>query len=225
MYHLRNYILMRDRNIPKDYTLRYDLDGNLLGKSVTVNNRDNHGLPYGGSTSLPSYAVGRNAHQCAVFNTGNMFISTKIPSPHSNITYSVWINTSMAGNGVLYTTRSQYIFQNGLIVYIEAGKIYAGVGSKNLKHSTLTVNNGNWYHILVEFNNALPPSDQIKIYINGVQNTENTAANNTIGTYSVDPIRIGFSGEYGGYFVGKMQDVRVYPRMLNGNEKYQLLNE
>jgi len=69
-----------------------------------------------------------------------------------------------------------------------------------------------WYHIAAIFNNA---NDSVRVYLNGTE-VKNWSLNEQALTNAED-LYIGRS-QYGEYWDGKLDDVRIYNRVLNENE-------
>lgn len=87
--------------------------------------------------------------------------------------------------------------------------------SNNFEHS-YTYNYGEWVHIAL-----VKESDTTQhLYING--ELYKTAVNSNWGVNEATRIRIGKFGNYG--FEGKLDDIRIYDRALNGNEVRDIYN-
>jgi hypothetical protein len=77
-------------------------------------------------------------------------------------------------------------------------------------NGTAVVNDGNWHHIAVTYDNSLS-SNQYKIYVDGVQNIQGgvgLTANTATSTNLIIGRRIVAS--FGGYFNGNIDDLRIW---------------
>ena len=95
--------------------------------------------------------------------------------------------------------------------------------SGNLRGNTI-VNDGEWHHVaLTVAEGANLRQDVTKLYVDGVEDTYKSGSDNPYElTPNVD-VRIGMSGPQNGrYFLGDLDDVRIYDRVLDPNEIAQL---
>jgi len=95
--------------------------------------------------------------------------------------------------------------------------------SGNLRGNTV-VSDGEWHHVaLTVAEGANLREDVTKLYVDGAEDTYQSGSNNTYNlTPNVD-VRIGMSGPQNGrYFLGDLDDVRIYSRVLDPNEIAEL---
>jgi len=80
-----------------------------------------------------------------------------------------------------------------------------------------------WVHLVGTYSKTTGVS---KIYINGVL-SNTTIAGSISSNYSTGNMYIGKAGNLSGqtYFTGKMDDIRIYKRVLNQNEVKALFKE
>ncbi len=152
------------------------------------------------------------------------------------LTYSAWIKPRSAGNGrATIVAKSDTASVIGL-TYIYFDNVTATNGISFLRDTIATdigyttVNNvaplNEWTHVVVSWDGTVNSTNNVRIYINGVESAyqisdmglgglESDAANNfTIGARSI-------SGSER-YFDGAIDEVRVYNRVLTASEAKQL---
>ena len=105
--------------------------------------------------------------------------------------------------------------QNGTVMRI----VVAGLGRAGIPVSSLT--NNAWNHIAFTW---LPQDGHVIPYVNGVRGT---ISSTTIGSgvNSDAPVIIAWDGVGQNYFVGGMDDIRVYARSLRAADVWALFNE
>jgi hypothetical protein len=102
---------------------------------------------------------------------------------------------------------------------INNGIFYWGIGTQhNLYSSTAAVLSG-WQCATVVFNGV----DNVKIYVNGILKTDETYSGNG-SLYNLDDTPIGGS-DNSHSFNGKLDDIRIYDRVLTEEEIIALYNE
>ncbi|MBL7813632.1 MAG: hypothetical protein JNL70_01415 [Saprospiraceae bacterium] len=130
------------------------------------------------------------------------------------ITIEAWIKTTKATENYIITKGddSFYFGING--GGGGSGKLsafFAGVSSGWL-YSTTTVNDGNWHHVA-----AVRNGTTVQLYIDGVLNTTGTVTSGNISTGTA-PVYIGVRTGQSSFFLGSMDEVRVWNRALSGCE-------
>jgi len=79
------------------------------------------------------------------------------------------------------------------------------------------VNDGGWHHVAaVLVNDGTPDASEIKLYVDGIPEIGTTSASRQIITASVENVKIGADKTGGGgYFNGRLDEVRIYERALS----------
>lgn len=151
-----------------------------------------------------------------LFNGSNDYVTANVPSStYANaFTWSLWINqkSSQLGGGIMTQGGSSYfnLYTSGQFIRFQIGN-----PPINVDTTGNTINTNAWNHIVATYDPSLG-SNQMKMYINGTFNGQST--NTSLGGAG-SSLRI---GNYGAYFNGSIDDVRVYNRALAANEVQQL---
>ena len=88
------------------------------------------------------------------------------------------------------------------------------------QRGTMAVNDGQWHHIAVVLaDDGSPSTNEIKIYIDGIQEGSYSTLTAPINTGSTPNVQIGFYNDTSNrYFNGLIDDVRIYDRALSAAE-------
>lgn len=181
---------------------------------------DSTGNGNAGTASAVVYATDGVKGQSAVFNGTASYVV--IPrSIQDDFTVSCWIKTTATGG-----SGTQWWQGKGLVdgevagshtdwgMALLNGKVALGVGSPDATFfSTTSINDGIWHHVAITRANA---TGVVKIYVDGELETTGTGPT---GSRSYPPaLRIGSLQSDSGYFSGKIDQVRLYSRVLNAAE-------
>jgi hypothetical protein len=218
----------------------YDFDENTdLAADLTA---DGNNLIYGGSFSGPVLSSDSIiSGGAAVWFNGGGFLtpsSNLLATLAGNFSLSLWVKTTQsiagdtapANNGAgIVSADVQNGTTNDLIpMALTGGAIGFETGSDTVDdtlNSATDINDGNYHHVVVTRNQA---TGEKQIYIDGEFNTNDIAATGllnapqliTIGALAnagnPDPT----SPEYSGYngFVGLLDDIQIYSRVISSNE-------
>ena len=148
-------------------------------------------------------------------STAYVTTTTSISAP-SSYSLSAWFKTTAsvgfpilafdAGQTSLSATHDRMMGVNS------SGNAFFGANVGNYAISTLTYNNGTWYHIV-----ATSTSGTSLVYINGVQvgNVANGGGSSYSGYWKIGSVYMtNWSQGSVNYFGGDIQDVRVYSVVL-----------
>ena len=182
---------------------------------------------YDGTESNITYEFGRYG-QAAVFNGTSSYISlTDIPSTASaDISISAWINAdTLSGDRTIISLRKNRLIEITINSGYSAGqrlefKFYDGVSNKviNLNENLITV--GNWHHICL----TAQAGGNMIAYFDGVAQGSPLAIGNVYVANQSDTIGAYISGA-GGFFDGKIDQVRIYGLLLDATAVENLYNE
>ena len=205
--------------VPTDYILAYNLNGELLDKSVNALN----GIKSGSTTFIAGRKEGT---QALSFSDGGLKTPAPLVVGSDKFTFSAWLKTTQTSLGVVFeipaggsSNTLAYIINGQLQVINEQGS------SQNSFLTTIPVNNI-WVHVLIEMDRSRPGPDEVGIFINNTFSSAPFNRNNDLTDgFSSMPLSIGATGTNAGLYVGGMQDIRVYNRILSENERLQLFNE
>ena len=203
-------------NYQDTITAYYKFDGNANDETTN----------YDGTESNITYEFGRFG-TAAVFNGTSSYVSlTDIPSSVSaDISISAWINAdTLSGDRTIISLRENRLIEISINSGYSAGqrlefKFYDG-GNKviNLNENLITV--GNWHHICL----TAQAGGNMIAYFDGVAQGSPLAIGNVYVAGQGDTIGAYVSGA-GGFFDGKIDQVRIYGLLLDATEVANLYNE
>jgi hypothetical protein len=198
----------------------YALDGNVLDTSGSGND--------GTAFNTTNYLLGRVGPLCLSFNGSNSYVQIpRVIGGQQDFTIAFWLRTTSPGG-----SGSQWWSGSGLVdgevsgttndfgVSLLNGKIAFGVGNPDTTvASTITVTNGQWHHVAVTRNSF---TGEMGLYLDGVLNTNIIGPT---GLRTAPPgLRLGSvqTGAAGKFFIGSLDDVRLYNGLLATNSIYAL---
>jgi hypothetical protein len=214
-------------------------DSNNIALYEFENNANDSTGSYNGTASNVTYStdsiIGTYA---ASFNGSSSVINTSYTPTVANLrTVSLWFKTNTTTFAVMqsvgpYGVGSGYTWE---WIYILAdGTITGGYGANNggavyQKATTESFNDDNWHHLALTLNGVYGTGSSVKLYIDGVEpstttdTTWNTSISTIQGTFTLGALK-----EYSGpnfYYTGKLDQVRIFDRELNGDEVWKLYAE
>lgn len=212
---------------PEDTILHYNFNGNVLDNSANNLN--------GIKTGAANFVAGRKAGTQAIEFTGGLVKTPSALSVGSNkLTASFWISTTQTNTAIIYeasenSNASRNAFA-GLINDTVSGSVQSSQlqepGKQNIATSTID-RSGTWQHVMIEIDRDKGALLENKIYINNVLTSvmDSTYRNETVQDFQGYVLYIG--QRVGGIvpFSGKLQDMRLYNRLLSTEEKTALFNE
>jgi hypothetical protein len=138
-------------------------------------------------------------------------------------TCCAWIKTSELNAGEILSWGSNspggkwyIVLSNGTIrVFVYSGNVIG----------TTRVDDGNWHHIAVVLeDDGSPNANEIKIYIDGVEDSIGSSVPYGVDTGTMYDVKIGtWDGSGGGHYKGLIDDVRIYSRAFAADEMSALL--
>ena len=208
--------------------VQYLFDGNTRDTSGNHNN--------GGESNDLAYGTDRFnvANSALVLNGTSSMSEITSPAVQFPFSYSLWINGSntAAVSTIFHTDRGAGSYYgcwlqlspgtpSKLAFNFGNGTSTSGSGRNSLL-SSVTLSNNQWYHIVINVRGQ----DDMDMYINGVKdaNAEYDGSASTIQYAFTNPIGLIGTAFGGQYFAGKMDDFRVYNRVLTATEISGLYN-
>jgi len=174
-----------------------------------------------GTISGATWTTGQIGGALSFGGDGDYVETTTISDIHEPITISAWVKTSGSASQQTIFGRnkytSAYYYENFLFIGVDNKIAFGdrpGSGSPYV-YSTYAIELEQWYHIAVTRASA----SDIKLYINGVLNNSGstTPCINTGIKYRVGTINTSHFP-----FNGKIEDFRIYDRVLSAGEIWQL---
>ena len=214
-------------SIPTDYILRYDFNGDVLDKSTNALN--------GIKTGTATYDTGRKAGtQCLKFTAGCVKTPDILPIGTNKLTISMWLKTTSASITILMEHSANY---NSSADTFQVNFQTTGVLECNDRASIsptdyncqqgIKINTGSWFHIVAVIDRNLGIELNTKLTINNVQGNTRSAGmtGDPVNNYSNNILFIGQRNASLLPFIGSLQDIRIYNRVLTTEEITALYNE
>lgn len=223
-----NYTFNGTLSVSQNTTLNGTLivnNGINLGSETNCNTNNKGTIRYNDVNNTIDYCNGiewtRFTDMDNYYGYYNSQLETIGSNPSLNgaaATFETWINPgedlSIGGNYIFGKHQCAY---GGWEIYISGGRLtshHYNSGWHSWNTSSQTWNQGQWYHIAVSRG-----SGGIKLYINGALITS-TADTTSFSEYGSGTAALGGSsiGCGGGYYVGGMDDSRMWTRQLTDSE-------
>ncbi len=154
--------------------------------------------------------------------------------PKFPISVSLWIKIDSQSNQTGVVFRNDYINNkstyNGIGIYVNSsGKVetlfgngnISGSNSRNGKHTDSSLTKGEWHHVVVSFNGK----NDVNIYFNSIEVSGTYSGNASSLHYSSKSGAIGCDSRIVYYFLGSIDDIRVYNKTLLREEIKFLFEE
>lgn len=176
---------------------------------------------YNGTASNITYSTGKFG-KAAVFNGTNSYVDTSLTTNFTPVTFSFWVKfNTLTDYQILLSKRStNSTYGAGFNIYLAGGYLkieeYNGVSGTDNNVSSVQLQTGQYYHVVVERN-----SIKNKIYVNGINNSTGTGK---IFLESTSVLRLGQYITQGlrDYtavpFNGQLDQLRIFNKSLSDNE-------
>ncbi len=202
------------------------------------NSADDETGVYDGTSTDVNYAFGR-FNQAAVFNGSSSIINDVLSGftyDNKNITFSAWIKSSKTtqGNNVIIGQAISNADGGWGIAtgYAAAQKLSFSIAKPGVQSviGSVTMNTGNWQHIVVIVDFADIGSggtSAVKMYVDGVEDTGltgNLTQNFDESSYNTS-IGGTFAGSNSRFFDGDIDQVRIFSSALSDSQITELYNE
>lgn len=232
-----NYIYVGDKlawqrkaEIPNDYVLRYDFDGDFNDRSSALN----HGIKKGTVIFVDGRKEGT---QGAYFNEGGAIITKdRLNVSTTAVSFSFWVQYATASiNKWLFRLNGS---SGGYIAVTTTGSNSEGARmevtnsqAKSNNSMSLYFPREGWQHIVLVIDRAEVKDSEIRVFVNGVNETFGGVVGSDLSDLIVSPeLIVGFSSNTGtpsgaSAWKGSVQDLRLYDRVLSVEEVQLLLNE
>lgn len=216
----------------------WSFNGPDLTDKVYDRSSSNDGYFYSGATSTAK-TIGK-VGQGVVFRNTTPYINAGSPATLDNLnqkTVSFWATRSVLHENQQLVVKNDSGGTSGWYINARGSVFSNGPNTVRYEHnwnssplqfaiwygSTLLNSTSTWYHIAVSYDRG-STSNVPKIYVNGVPDTVTTAqsASGTVNDDSVSPLLFGADGSVTEFHNGKLDEVRIYNRILTDAEVKQL---
>ncbi len=141
-------------------------------------------------------------------------------NPPTSMTLSLWMKASSFSGGGNFLCSKENSTPGGYGIYTTSNQLYSyvRVGSSWSEATGVTLNTGQWYHIVMSYDGTIH-----KQYINGnLRATDSTAGTITSSTGS---FTCGRDYNATNYFSGQIDDVRLYNYPLSASQVQKVYND
>lgn len=194
----------------------WPFNGNANDESVNKN----HGTVKG--ATLVSDRFGNT--NSAYYFDGNAYISI----PHSatlsmneSLSFSVWVKPEIISGTRMIFGKSNYVSQTNYLLRVKSSGYLQWEYNGYTENDSVALQVNSWHHIVVT---ASGPGQIKKIYINNQLVKETLTSSGPFGFVS-NPFTIGYASYGSEYFIGAVDDVRMYNKVLSEIEIDALFNE
>lgn len=208
------------QTLPTDHILAYDFNGNTTDSSVNGLN--------GAMTGTLAFDTGRKiGTQSMKFTNGCVKTILPLPVNSDKVSISFWMKT-VATTGNIAELSTDYNSNNAFRSGVN-GKITFTTHSPsgyNGGNSSSSINTNVWTHVVLSVDRSLG-INQVKIYVNGALGyiQSPSTVDNITGNFVNNILFIGQRGASSLPFVGNLQDLKIYNRVLSEEEITALYNE
>jgi N-acetylneuraminic acid mutarotase len=171
-------------------------------------------------TNGPAWVTGKIGGALS-FDGSNDMVRTGVSGMYNqDFTWSTWIKTSDTSGAVVGVSADSWS-NGGSSLYILGGKPKIDVCNIGNKLGSLSVNTNQWVHYLLTVEDSGGSSDPVKIFVNGQIDVDSQM--NWFGfSGQAFKLRIGHVPIHGNYYLGIIDDVRIYDRVLSNAEVQDL---
>ena len=217
----------------RKYQVPYELIYNFNGNFNEANGINN--LVQNGTVTFTTDRKGGNT--AIQLGSGNLKTANNLPeSPTWSI--SLWVKNTVAQIGQMFELSSNPEGTQGAFTFGNWGannfRILETIDQNHKSApnnvSTSIYNETNWHHVvLILDKNQTNANDEIKLYLDGVQQTlyvVNGQNNSTTGNFISNILYIGGRGDANQYsYKGALDDVKIFNKPLTQTEITNLYNE
>ena len=190
-----------NENIAKDYS-GYDNNASVVG-ALWVSNGNRGGAYY--------------------FDGGSGYLSLETPDvlldiPNNDLTVSIWVKSDDISQDHRLIFQGGTSNKNFIIMFQTGNEIHFGVSEDGTKHAvrTETLESNKWYHIVGTWD---ADEKSLVIFVDGIPSYEVGYRNYAMGIQ--DALDLGHGTASSRFWLGYMDEFRVYDRKLTPNQIYQ----
>jgi alpha-tubulin suppressor-like RCC1 family protein len=132
-------------------------------------------------------------------------------------TCTAWIKTTATVAPILYWGKKDALGGMWDMRVSGTGRLRLLAGGGALVESVSTVNSGQWTHVAVVLPSWGNSVNDVLLYVNGIRQARSAIAQRWINTVAGADFRIG-ADDTGKFFIGLIDDVRIYDRALTPEE-------
>ena len=135
-------------------------------------------------------------------------------------TISAWIKTSKKASQAICSWGVAAASTKWIFRVNDTGSIRTEVGGNGQIYGNIDVTDGNWHHVASVFENDGTPSiHDVKLYVDGVEDTDTSGNDNAVNTDTDNGIYVTIGTGHGNnYFEGKIDEIAIFNKALSASE-------
>ena len=171
-------------------------------------------------TNGPTWVTGKIGGALSFDGTDDMVRTGLSGMYNQDFTWSTWIKTSNTFGAVVGVSADSWS-NGGTSFYMQSGKPKIDVCNIGNKLGSTSINTNQWIHYLLTVEDSGGSNDPLKIFVNGQIDIDSQI--NWFGfSGQAFKLRIGHVPVHGNYYLGQIDDVRIYDRVLSAAEAQAL---
>lgn len=213
-----------------------------------------HGINNGATLTDDRFGNPNSAYDFTVagYIDCNNILNSVLSGVNTNFTFSFWVKPSSNNNnnviigkhadgGCSSNERQFFIRSYNNVINVEYFGSLAGTDGRFVCGTTTLTNFSKWYHIVVIYDGSINTNnglDRVRIYVDNVMESTTLSCRTQSGSFPFDLVAGSAHMGIGNYlnnsgnpclagtrYNGKIDDIRMYDRILDGTEITQLFNE
>jgi hypothetical protein len=212
--------------------LRWDMDEGSGTTTADRTGSNNYGTL--GSAATWTTTAHSNGHALSFDASSNAYVAARGPAVDTTQSFSVaaWVNLASTSSTYIVASQIGTTSSAFILKYEPGGGINGWDFLMTQTDATSPVQdhaytNGNastgvWTHLVGVFNAG---NNTTTLYVNGTQNATGTHSTKWNATGAVNIGRLRWNGAYNNNFTGKIDDVRIYQRVLSATDVTDLYND
>ncbi|MHC4558251.1 MAG: LamG-like jellyroll fold domain-containing protein [Planctomycetota bacterium] len=193
-------------------------DGNLNDSS----GNEHHGTPSGN----PQFVTG--VYNEALELDGDDYVTIegyKGVLGTNAFSISAWVNCTGSGSSQIVAWGSQGSgTEANFLIRAQNNRLQLSTWAGNARTNNNSVSTGQWYHVVVTVEDNVGGTDNARLYIDG-QDATNVSGINSLNIVGDEDVGIGWNPtRQGGYFIGLIDDLAIYDKVLTPEEVVKNMN-
>ena len=211
-------------SITRGLTAAYDLDGSTTGQASRERQRPERVVEGKFRDGEPQYAPGR-VGQAAVFD-GKRYLDAGDVAGfgfYDQFSCAAWIHPSAGQGGTVLSRMTDDDQADGYSLVLRNGKLQVNLVKRWLDdairvETERTLPAEEWHHVAVTYDGSRVAAG-VKVYVDGKEEKLRVVLDELNQNFATkEPLRIGGGGGLKGRFHGRINQVRIYERILDGEE-------
>lgn len=212
--------------------LRWDLDEGSGSTTADETGSNNYGTL--GSAATWTTTAHSNGHAVSFDGTSNAYITARGAAVDTTQSFSVsaWVNLASTSSTAIVASQIGTNSSAFILKYEPGGGVNgwdfdltqsdATSPTQDQTYTSGNASTGTWTHLVGVFNAS---NNTTTLYVNGSQNATGSHSTKWNATGAVNIGRLRWNAAYNNNFNGKIDDVRIYQRVLSATDVNDLYND